>query len=201
MQGELAQAVAAEVRAGKIDRAKLEPRLKIARDAATAGKARQAKTLNALHATLDETQRKTLVGAVRERQEQRGRHMAFAGRGEQTLKGLGERRAKRELERLSTDLELDPGQRAKAEKLVAATPVLGASSRETREAPAALLDAFEKPTFDATKLDLDQDGEQALSQRIDYLNKLTQILRPEQRTQLASSLGDRGGFDQFRKSP
>ena len=43
MRGELAQAVAAEVRAGKIDRAKLEPRLKIARDAATEGKARQAK--------------------------------------------------------------------------------------------------------------------------------------------------------------
>jgi Spy/CpxP family protein refolding chaperone len=201
MQGELAQAVAAEVRAGKVDRAKLEPQLKIARDAATDGKARQAKALNALHATLDESQRKTLVGAVRQRQEQRGRHTAFAGRGEQTLKGLGERRAKRELERLSTDLELDPEQRAKAEKLVAATPSLGTSFRETREAPAALLDAFEKPTFDATKLELDQDGEQALNQRIDYLNELTQILRPEQRTKLASSLGDRGGLDQYRKLP
>ena len=49
---------------------------------------------------LDETQRKT--GRRRPpATEQRGRHTAFAGRGEQTLKGLGERRAKRELERLA----------------------------------------------------------------------------------------------------
>jgi len=201
IQGELGQAVAADVRAGKIDRKKLEPQLKVVRDAAAEEKARQAKALNTLHSTLEDVQRKALVLAVRGRQERRASHAAFGAKGEETLKGLSERRAKRELERLSTDLELTAEQRGKTEKLLAANPNFGASSRAMLEAPAALLDAFDKPTFDATKLKLDQDGEQALNQRLDYLSKLTQILTPEQRNKLADSLVHRGGFENNRKAP
>jgi Spy/CpxP family protein refolding chaperone len=201
LHGELAHAVATEVRAGKIDRKKLEPQLKLARDEATQESARQARALNSLHATLDEAQRKALVLAVRNRQDWGSNRSAFAAKGEETPNGPSARRAKRELERLSVDLGLDPEQRTKAEKLVVANPTLGAISRTGREAPADLLDAFDKPTFDATKLKLDQGGEEAFNQRLEYLDKLTGILTPEQRAKLADSLTDRRGSEHHRRPP
>jgi Spy/CpxP family protein refolding chaperone len=97
---------------------------------------------------------------------------------------------------LSTDLELDAQQREKAEKILAASPNFGGPPREASQPSPALLDAFEKPTFDATKLELDQGGEAAFNQRVDYLKKLTAILTPAQREKLASSLTNRGDFEQ-----
>src|SRR5829696_3163829 len=104
LQGELAQALAAEVRTKTIDRAKLEPQRKLAREAAIEEKTRQAKALNTLHATLDETQRKALVATARARQERAALRSTFAAKAEQSPRGPNARRAKRELERLSADL-------------------------------------------------------------------------------------------------
>ena len=182
--------MATEVRAGKIDRAKLEPQLKAARTAATEENARQAKALNALHGALDETQRKALIDAVRARQKQGAQHSGFGAKTQTAQQGPNPRRAKRELERMSLDLELEPQQREKAEKILAANPNFGGPSREALQPSAALLDAFEKPTFDATKLELDRGGEEAFNQRLDYLKKLTAMLTPKQRDKLASSLVD-----------
>jgi Spy/CpxP family protein refolding chaperone len=201
LHGELAKAVATEVRAGEIDRKKLEPQLKLARDEATQERARQVKALNSLHATLDEAQRRALVLAVRNRQDWGSNHSAFSAKGKEAPNGPSARRAKRELERLSADLGLDPEQRTKAEKLVAANPTLGEISRTGREAPADLLDAFDKTTFDATKLKLDQGGEEAFNQRLEYLDKLSRILTPEQRGKLADSLTDRRGSEHHRRTP
>jgi Spy/CpxP family protein refolding chaperone len=199
VQGELAQALAAEVRAGKIDKKKLEPQLKIAREAATEEKARQAKALNTLHATLDEAQRKTLVATARARQERASRRSSFAAKTEDSPKGPNARRAKRELERLTTELSLEPAQKEKLEKILAQSPGFAGGPRDGQATSAALLDAFEKLTFDAQKLELDQNGEDAFNQRVEYLKKLTAMLTAEQRDKLATSLIERSGFDHNRK--
>ena len=199
LHGELARAVAESVRAGKIDRKKLEPQLKVARDLASQDKARQAKALNALHATLDEAQRKAVVGALRTQLELKSGHPSFSAKGDESPTGLSSRRAQRELDRLSRDLELSTEQQKKVEQLLAANPNFAPNRRDGREAPAALLDAFEKPTFDASELKLELDGEEAFQQRLNYLDRLTQLLTVSQRNTLASSLIDRGGIDHYRK--
>jgi Spy/CpxP family protein refolding chaperone len=200
VQGELAQALAAEVRTGKIDKKKLEPQLKIAREAATEEQTRQAKALNTLHAALDEAQRKTLVATARARQERAARRSSFSANTQDSPKGPNARRARRELERLTIDLSLEPAQQAKVEKLLAQSPGFAGGPRDALATSAALLDAFEKPAFDAKKLELDQNGEDAFNQRVEYLHKLTAILTAEQRDKLASSLIERSGFDHNRKA-
>lgn len=187
------------VKAGKVEMTKLEPALADADKAVSARKEAEAKALDALHKELDATRRKALVEAVKKREAER--EARFANRGkpdkEEGDKAKNDERAKRRLERLSKQLELDADQQKKVEPILAKHETgpgfakMGAAREEMKKRLDALLAAFEKDTFSAAKLDLGMDPKkhrEMVKKRVDYLNALLGVLKPEQREKLAVTL-------------
>jgi len=206
--------ITAGIKAGKIDAAKLEP---LYADVDKAHKARQeaeAKALNDLHAKLDAAQRKAIVDSIRADQKKRSERMekmmeakkdAPAGDDKAAAKGgPGVKRpmGARNLERLTRDLGLDEDQKKKVEALEAKQKPLDpkAMREQLEKRTTALTDAFEKDTFDATKLDLATTPpmKEHSKQMIAELNGLLGIIKPEQRDKLAEAVerqhSDRGAW-------
>ena len=199
------EAIVAGVKEGKIDPAKLTPIYADMEKDMKAHQEAEAKALNDLHAALDATQRKTLVDAVRDEQKKRDEAESKwkdkekeheAAKDPAKEKQAEADRVKRELERMTSDLGLDANQQKKVEPLLKKNTRkpedMKARSEEGKKRMETLLAAFEKDTFDATKLPPDamagKKMHEASDKEVSYLNGLLPILKPEQREKLAATM-------------
>lgn len=182
--------LATEVKAGKIDPAKVAP-LYAPIEAATKPRLdAEADGLNQLHAALEPEQRKALVADLRKKDAARDEHMAGPAVDGGPPK-LSNRSDPHHIERLVKELELDDEQKGKVGAI--------ALKDDGKEAPAvtkkkkaneALYAAFEKDTFDAKKLDT--FAAKALTEPFDeetkFMVKLVPLLKQEQRDKLAAKV-------------
>ncbi len=177
-------ALVAQVRAGKIETAKLDPLQAAVDKGQQARKDKEAEALNGLYAALEPAQRKALVAAVRAKQAEHTEH-----------KGEGPKAADR-LAHLTKQLDLDAAQQKKLEPLLAkdAPPV---GHEEMKKHMDALLTAFEGDGFDAKKLETGGPAAgKGMAQHAQFLTALLPILKPEQREKLALGMEkQRGGGD------
>ncbi|AKV00639.1 hypothetical protein AKJ09_07302 [Labilithrix luteola] len=189
--------VANEVKAGKIEQAKLAPTYTAMDKAVTAQKEQEAAALNTLYATLEPAQRKALVDDVRGKLAEMDKHMPPPKDDAQRREMV----TKQKVERYSRDAELDDTQKKSLEAIftkdaakdggLATMPDMAAEMRATNE---AVVDAFEKDPFDATKLP-QFDGAAAakkarvpIEQEVTLLTQLLPILKPDQREKLSVKL-------------
>lgn len=193
----------AAIKSGKIDAAKLEPKYADIEKAMKAAHEKEADGLNQLHAALTAPQRKAVVEDVKkkhaqmeERMAKREEHNKDKGDG-----GKPESRAKKHIERLTADLDLDADQQKKVGAIT--PPEMAIPDRaEMKKKSEALLAAFEKDTFDAKKVDA-FDAKKArapMEAETKVVSAIVPILKPEQREKLAAKMdkgpsphGRRGG--------
>lgn len=193
----------AAIKAGKIEAAKLEPKYADIEKAMKAAHEKEADGLNQLHAALTAPQRKAVVEDVKkkhaqmeERMAKREEHNKDKGDG-----GKPESRAKKHIERLTADLDLDADQQKKVGAIT--PPEMAMPDRaEMKKKSEALLAAFEKDTFDAKKVDA-FDAKKArgpMEAETKVVSAIVPILKPEQREKLAAKMdkgpsphGRRGG--------
>jgi Spy/CpxP family protein refolding chaperone len=186
----------AGVKDGKVDLAKLAEikasMLKVVQER----KDKEGEALDALYATLEPAQRKTLANTVRARQAERDArqpprppHEAHNGEDADAIK--------RRLDSLTKDLSLDDAQRKSTEALLAkdARPVgddLEAAKEEMTRRMNATLVAFEGEGFSAKKLDLTSGSPgkmlDAMEQHAKFVSLLLPILKPDQRAKLAANM-------------
>jgi hypothetical protein len=174
-----------DIKAGKIDPAKLRKHSAALEKAEQAHKHREATALNGLHVLLDAAERKSLVAQLRSRQPSEPRR---AGRPRLPAAAA---RPSRQLERWKKELELDAEQQKRVEALLVERPGPAAPQRDPEAAKKrseALLAAFEKDVFDATRLDLGGSGQAMKPDAMaEHFNGLLAILTPAQREKLATS--------------
>jgi Spy/CpxP family protein refolding chaperone len=188
-------ALAAGVRAGKIDPAKLAALQANLEKGMQARKDKEAAALNGLHAALEPPQRKALVASVRAKQTEREAHA-------QEKKAEGAKPpptewSKRRLQRMTKEMDLDAAQQKSVEALLAKEDqpppaTMDSMHEEMKKRTDALLTGFEADTFDATKMELSptapkKPGE-AADKHVQFLSQLLPILKPEQREKLAARL-------------
>jgi Spy/CpxP family protein refolding chaperone len=189
-----------ETKAGKIEQAKLDPKMKAIETAMQTHLDKEADGLNQLHDALEPAQRKELTTAVRAKRTQMeerfnkmrdGMNPAAAG-----TQPKPEEMAQRKVERLTKELDLDAAQQKTITDLATKqAPKPGnpmAMRDEWKKSSDALLDAFEKDTFDAKKLDLysgaNKKGHAGLQHEVDFLAQIVPVLKPEQREKMAARL-------------
>ncbi len=196
-------ALAAQVRAGKIDTAKLDV-LQAAMDKGMqAHKDKEAEALNGLYAALEPAQRKALVAAVRAKQAERA---AKSEHKAEVAKLTDADRAKRRLDHLTKQLGLDAAQqKSVAAALAKAPPPAGGDTgrEEMKKHGDAVLTAFEADGFDAKKLEAAPAAPTApttakkplgpMAEHAQLLAILVPLLKPEQREKLAAGMEKQGG--------
>jgi hypothetical protein len=182
---------------------KLEPSLVVLDKAAAARKDAEVKALDALHKELDGAQRKTLVEAVKKKQAEREARMKERGKPDganKDDKAKDAERVKHRVERLSRELGLDVEQTKKVEPILAKHDMgregwkMGGGPDDMKKRVDALLTAFEKDTFSAAKLDFGADTKrhrESTKKRVEYLNALLGVIRPEQREKLAATVEEK----------
>ncbi|MFI5301147.1 MAG: hypothetical protein ACHREM_23935 [Polyangiales bacterium] len=185
--------LAAEVKAGKLDAAKLDPLYAAVDKAMDARRAKEVVALNGLHAALDPAGRKAVTAALRARQKMHE---------EKAKTSKPEEWRKHHAERLTKDLGLDDAQQkqldaamAKSAPTQAQMDALKDGYQKRRE---ALLTAFEGDVFDASKLDLgpvDKMAKGPSHRESDSIEQLLPILKPDQRDKLAERVGHEHGHD------
>jgi hypothetical protein len=178
----------AGIRATKLDNAKLQTDYAAIDKAVEAGQAREADALNALHATLEPTQRQALADQVKAKR-------AAHEKGPMTAPDGGAIDwTKNRLARLTAELALDDTQQKAVAALMAKdTTMTPAAMQAKREAGQkrvdALLTEFVKDPFDAKKLDLSQGGgktpHDSMERHATFTASLLTILHPDQREKLA----------------
>lgn len=166
--------LAAGTKAGQLDRTKIDADLAAIDRAAAARHAKQAAALNALHAALEPAQRAATAGKIRERRAQQDQRFGLGG---------GPKLA----DRMTKDLELSPDQKKKVEAVAAKAEDPRARANERSD---ALLAAFEKDDFDATKLAaLDpKEARASAEEEVALVEALLPSLGPEQREKLAANI-------------
>ena len=187
--------LAAQVRAGAIDQARVQADENTAAAALQTHIAKEADTINGLHGALDPSQRKAAVAAVRAKQA--GHVEAQPGAG--TAPPSADEIAKKRLDRMTRELGLDAAQQQQVASLLAAQPApKEPHGDERRHRMDALLTAFEADTFDAKTAvpappmapgDMIREG---TDREVAFLTKLLPILRPDQREKLASGMESHG---------
>jgi Spy/CpxP family protein refolding chaperone len=185
---ELQDEMVVGVKAGKLDTAKLEPKYQGVEKIVKAQQDKEAQALAALHGALEPAQRKTIVEAVRQLQAARDERK---GKTPDPLADAGKpgTQAKRHVERMTKDLELD----AEQQKKIAALPLKDLTPfdpEEQKKQTEALLTAFEKDAFDATKLE-PMDAKKLrgpVAEEAKLLGDILPILKPEQREKLAGNM-------------
>jgi Spy/CpxP family protein refolding chaperone len=172
-------ALTAQVKAGKIETAKLDPLQAAAEKAQKARRDKDAEALNGLYALLEPAQRKALVAAVRAKQA--------AHKAPDPAKA--EAHAKQRLEHLTKTLDLDAAQQKKVEPLLAKDTPPTAMADEMKKHSDAVLTAFEADGFDAKKLEPAgaPPGKGMMASHVQFLTALLPLLKPEQREKLAAS--------------
>lgn len=177
--------LAAQVRAGKIDPAKLKPDQDVYETATKGIVEKQAKALGGLHDALDATQRKAVVDAARARSAAHEAKMAEhdAGVGEFTA---------RKLQRMTAELGLDAAQQKSVGALIAKEATgtgIDAMRDDLKKQVEATLTGFETDSFDPQKtfaqtMSMAKAG---MEKQVVFVTQLLPILRPEQREKLALS--------------
>jgi Spy/CpxP family protein refolding chaperone len=196
--------LAASVKAGKIEQAKIDADLAALEKAAKDRNDKEAAALNEIYAALEPAQRADVAKKVRERTEAREKKeterrakMAERDKGDGGADGgRGERNefsAQRRVERLVRDLDLDAEQQKKAQALAKddpKAPTLDSARADAKRRGEALLAAFEKDGFDAKKLEAPDTkrARQGAEQEVKLVSALLPILKPEQREKLAARM-------------
>jgi Spy/CpxP family protein refolding chaperone len=172
-------ALTAQVKAGKIEPAKLDPLQAAVDKAQKARRDKEAEALNGLYALLEPAQRKALVAAVRAKQA--------AHKAPDPAKA--EAHAKQRMEHLTKTLDLDAAQQKKVEPLLAKDAPPANMADEMKKHSDAVLTAFEGDGFDAKKLEPagPPAGKGMMASHVAFLTALLPILKPEQREKLAAS--------------
>lgn len=203
--------LAASVKAGKIDQAKIDADLAALEKALKDKSDKEAAALNDVYAALEPGQRTLVARTVRERTEAREKHETerrakLAERDKEREQkadggadgggGRGDRNelsAQRRVEHLVRDLDLDAEQQKKVQALAKDDPK--APTPDTARADAkkrgeALLAAFEKDGFDAKKLEAPDTkrARQGAEQQVKLVSALLPILKPEQKEKLAARM-------------
>jgi Spy/CpxP family protein refolding chaperone len=177
----LHEEIVSEIRAGKIDQAKIDAKQADVEKAMKAQHDKHADALNQLHAALDDAQRKDVVQKTREHLKAREERMAkWKDKGkDQPKDGFAAH--------LTKELSLDDAQQKKVEAIVPKDdkPMDFEAIKKRNE---ALLDAFEKPDFDAKKLDDGAAPKMHGKMDAKFLAQLLPILKPEQREKLAADM-------------
>jgi Spy/CpxP family protein refolding chaperone len=177
-----AKAVAAEVRAGKIDRAALAPAIEAMKTAGEAARPAEQKAWSDLHAVLDAGQRQALVQA-----------------GKQKFGGFHEKRAEmhEHMEQVADELELSDAQRSAIKDRVKSGFMqhLGDHHAERGKMESRMKqlgDAFVSNDFDAVKLDVGKDAHPMAKHLTEGMLSLVEATLPElnaaQREKLAAHL-------------
>ena len=188
------------VKAGKIDTSKLATNYTAIENSVHAQREKEATALNSLHSTLDATQRKALVAAVRAKQQEATEKHQDAGAPDMAKKA--EAMNKQRLERMTKELDLDSAQQKKVEAILAkessgknAPQDMMAEMKKSND---EVLTAFEKDTFDATKLEsFAQAGKKArmpAEREAQFLSQVLPILTPVQRDKMSTNMTRMGSM-------
>ncbi len=184
-----------EVKAGKIEQAKLDPKMKAIDTAMQARLDGEADNLTKLHDLLTPPQRKALTAAVTAKQaKMEARFLEMKDAGVQPPKAADITRLK--ITRITNDLGLDATQDKAidgvAAKIAPKAETPGGERTEWKQQAAAMSVAFEKDAFDAKKQDFftkaNKKGHEGLQDHIDLIAQIVPILKPEQREKLAAKL-------------
>jgi Spy/CpxP family protein refolding chaperone len=191
------------VRVGRLDTAKLTADNVLVDRAIADHQAKEAASLDSLHALLDKAQRTTLVASVRTRQAEREARTANWMLAKESDGGTPDW-AKRRVDKLTADLGLDADQqRQVATILVRASDPPSADGMKSRwddmkKRMDALLTAFASDTFDAKTTDLTimpgKTAHDSMDHMVAFFSKLLPILHPDQRDKLATGLDKPFGF-------
>jgi len=197
--------VAASLKAGRFDMAKLQADEAAYAKAVVARQDEQATALNALHGALTADQRKAVVESLRTSQAAHEHPPGPVGDA-----GASEWVAHR-LERMKSQLVLDLDQQKEVAAVLARSAPPPASAMQAhfdamKKQMDALLVAFEKDAFDAKKLDLSatpgKKPTAAMDSQLRYLEQLLPILTAGQRDRLAVSIErPRDARDRGRNEP
>jgi len=181
--------LAAQVRAGQIDKTKIQADETAIVSALQKHVAKESEILTGLHAVLAPDQRKAAVASVRAREpsmpERQARMGEAHGGGPQDM-------AKRRLDRKTAELGLDTAQQEQVAKWLAEEPrSMRSMYEEKRKRRDTLFTAFESNTFDATAVappNMGAEVREHLDRHVAFLSKLVPILRPDRKsTRLNSS--------------
>jgi Spy/CpxP family protein refolding chaperone len=195
---ELNADVVAGIKAGKVDLAKLEPRLVALDTERQVRREKEADAVNALWAALDATQRKTIAAEARTAQAARDR--VFEQTKDVTEEAADQRAEfkKHRAERMAKDLDLDAEQAKKVDPLFAKQDepaTTAAIHAEAKKKTDPALAAFEGDAFDAKKLEAfkapGKKGRGPVESGIKLMAQLVPILKPEQREKLAATFDER----------
>jgi Spy/CpxP family protein refolding chaperone len=182
-RAKLAAEVAQEVRAGQIDKAKIEPLADQVTAAVAATKPVVQDTVQKLHDTLDASQRTALVASMRERASQRGH---------------GEMRD--HMQQVAEELGLTDAQRASIREQVkqafaARSETARAERGQMKTRMETLATAFQGEAFDAKALDVGVHGAEGAKRLMGFhgvfLDAAVPVLTPAQREILATKIQQR----------
>jgi hypothetical protein len=189
--------LAESARTGSLDTKKLEAAIEEIEQAGKAAKADSAKLLNELHRALDATRRKAVVDAVRK--EQQTSFMQHKAPPPAERDKLREERERQRVERLARELELNEEQSQKLAQIEAKWRDADANSdfhairAEGDRRLEAVLTAFEKGAFDASRLELVSPTLEAAPKRarneLERVKATLPLLNPEQRSKYGEQMG------------
>jgi Spy/CpxP family protein refolding chaperone len=193
VRAEIANALAAQIEAGKIDRAALQPKIDAAAQAWEASRPADRAALEKLHAILDKDQRSAFVDALVAKI-----HAAHASHD-------GHHEGKAHLEKLAADLKLTDDQRAQIGTILhGQMKAHHGDWKEGREKGKAMMEAFKGDHFVMSEVAPPVDVRAKANAMSDHIlgviEQVLPILTPEQRTIAASKIRERGG-DVMELSP
>ena len=177
---------ATQVRAGKLDISRLQADEAAFDTAMSVMLGKQAGALAGLHAALDAGQRNALADAVRAK---------AAAREPKDRDGGAEDWSARRLERMTSDLGLDPGQQKQVAAVLAKQPSPAATRADMNKRMDAVLTAFQADSFDAQKAmqATTKVAREAMDQQISFTSQLLAVLHADQRERFAASTAKHGG--------
>lgn len=179
---ELQAELAAGVRAGKLDLAKIGPKVTAMEQISKARHDRQATAVRAAHEALEPAQRKLLAETLRAKQAKE-----FAEKETDATA----RRSRGRTAQFTRGLDLTPEQKTKIDAIAAKDDTSGVTKREeTKKRWEEFLSAFEKDTLDTSKVELfgGKASRAAVEGDALLLADIAPVLTPDQREKLAGHL-------------
>jgi hypothetical protein len=193
--GDFQTDLVAGIRAGALDKMKLEGDYALVDNGIAARQAREGEALDALYAALDRPARTALVTTVRARLGAMFRPRPDLVDGGLTDAGEPAWLSRR-VSRVKAELTLDDAQTAKAATLLSKIGISPAATEALKDLvhkhAEEVITAFAADSFDAKKLDLTPAGGKApplaaLRRETDFMGQLLPLLTPEQREKLATA--------------
>jgi Spy/CpxP family protein refolding chaperone len=180
------EALATQVRAGRVDGAALRPQEVAMADAAVRARAADDAELDKLHGILDASQRTEVADKVEARMG--------------TGNGTGHGRGGAELRKLTKQLGLTAAQRQEVAQMLRTEKNDDTQGKDggsqAKEREKKVLESFKGTSFSMEQLRPASEAREATlksaNERVDITGKLVRILTPEQREKLAASIGKSG---------